>query len=70
VISNSVIFEYKKPARGERVQATQEPQQVHERGGASDNLLKFTLMQRLEAMDGRLHIKQEPDSGNEMVHTI
>ncbi|CAB3378064.1 Hypothetical predicted protein [Cloeon dipterum] len=69
VISNSVIFEYKKPARGERLQTTQEPQQVHERGGASDNLLKFTLMQRLEAMDGRLHIKQEPDSGNEMVES-
>ncbi|XP_059490019.1 calmodulin-binding transcription activator 1 isoform X4 [Neocloeon triangulifer] len=69
VISNSVIFEYKKPARGERLQTTHEPQQVHERGGASDNLLKFTLMQRLEAMDGRLHIKQEPDSGNEMVES-
>lgn len=66
VISNSVIFEYKKPARGERV--TAQEAQLQER--STDNLLKFTLLQRLEAMDGRLQIKQEPDSGNEMVHNF
>ncbi|CAG9862937.1 unnamed protein product [Phyllotreta striolata] len=55
VISNSVIFEYKLPPREEHVAA---PEPKVER--CNDNLLKFTLLQRLEAMDDRLQIKQEP----------
>ncbi|XP_072388644.1 calmodulin-binding transcription activator 2 isoform X3 [Diabrotica undecimpunctata] len=55
VISNSVIFEYKLPPREEQVAA---PEPKVER--CNDNLLKFTLLQRLEAMDDRLQIKQEP----------
>lgn len=55
VISNSVIFEYKLPPREELVAA---PEPKIER--CNDNLLKFTLLQRLEAMDERLQIKQEP----------
>jgi hypothetical protein len=62
VISNSVIFEYKKPAREDRAFAC-EPKLER---SSSDNLLKFTLLQRLEAMDGRLQIKQEPD-GSDLV---
>ncbi|KAF4527200.1 hypothetical protein B566_EDAN006127 [Ephemera danica] len=65
VISNSVIFEYKKASRSEREQA----QEVRAQERSTDSLLKFTLLQRLEAMDGRLQIKQEPDSGNEMVES-
>ncbi|XP_068082138.1 calmodulin-binding transcription activator 2 [Anabrus simplex] len=61
VISNSVIFEYKKPPREDRVPAC-EPRLEK----SSDNLLKFTLLQRLEAMDDRLQIKQEP-SGSDLV---
>lgn len=57
VISNSVIFEYKKPAKEDRTSAC-EPKLEQ---SSSDNLLKFTLLQRLEAMDDRLQIKQEPD---------
>jgi hypothetical protein len=57
VISNSVIFEYKKPAKEDRASAC-EPKLER---SSSDNLLKFTLLQRLEAMDDRLQIKQEPD---------
>ncbi|KAK7871664.1 hypothetical protein R5R35_009033 [Gryllus longicercus] len=56
IISNSVIFEYKKPPREDQVAAS-EPHLEK----SSDNLLKFTLLQRLEAMDDRLQIKQEPD---------
>ena len=63
VISNSVIFEYKKPAREDRA-STCEPKLER---SSSDNLLKFTLLQRLEAMDDRLQIKQEPD-GSDLVH--
>nr|CAD7452636.1 unnamed protein product [Timema tahoe] len=59
VISNSVIFEYKKPPQEDRSQACSEEK-------SNDNMLKFTLLQRLEAVDGRLQIKQEPDGG-EMV---
>ncbi|XP_074029388.1 calmodulin-binding transcription activator isoform X5 [Leptinotarsa decemlineata] len=59
VISNSVIFEYKLPPREEHV-ATQEPKVER----CNDNLLKFTLLQRLEAMDDRLQIKQEPTDGD------
>lgn len=55
VISNSVIFEYKKPPKNENLHV-QEPKMEH----SNDNLLKFTLLQRLEAMDSRLQIKQEP----------
>uniref|UniRef100_A0A6P7FAA1 Calmodulin-binding transcription activator 2 isoform X7 n=1 Tax=Diabrotica virgifera virgifera TaxID=50390 RepID=A0A6P7FAA1_DIAVI len=55
VISNSVIFEYKLPPREEQLAA---PEPKVER--CNDNLLKFTLLQRLEAMDDRLQIKQEP----------
>lgn len=36
----------------------------------NDNLLKFTLLQRLEAMDDRLQIKQEPDAGSDSVSPI
>ncbi|KAJ9578325.1 hypothetical protein L9F63_005443, partial [Diploptera punctata] len=60
VISNSVIFEYKKPAREDRT-ATCEPKLER---SSSDNLLKFTLMQRLESMDDKLQIKQEPDASD------
>ncbi|KAJ8914467.1 hypothetical protein NQ315_011409 [Exocentrus adspersus] len=59
VISNSVIFEYKLPPREEQVTA---PEPKIER--SNDNLLKFTLLQRLEAMDDRLQIKQEPVDGD------
>ncbi|CAH0555336.1 unnamed protein product [Brassicogethes aeneus] len=59
VISNSVIFEYKLPPREEQVAA---PEPKVER--SNDNLLKFTLLQRLEAMDDRLQIKQEPSDGD------
>ncbi|VEN53158.1 unnamed protein product [Callosobruchus maculatus] len=59
VISNSVIFEYKPPPREEQVAA---PEPKVER--SNDNLLKFTLLQRLEAMDERLQIKQEPTDGD------
>lgn len=62
VISNSVIFEYKEPAREDRASAC-EPKLER---SSSDNLLKFTLLQRLEAIDDRLQIKQEPD-GSELV---
>ncbi|XP_066146181.1 calmodulin-binding transcription activator 2 isoform X2 [Euwallacea fornicatus] len=55
VISNSVIFEYKLPPKEEQIAA---PEPKVER--SNDNLLKFTLLQRLEAMDDRLQIKQEP----------
>jgi len=65
VISNSVIFEYKKPAREDRALAC-EPKLER---SSSDNLLKFTLLQRLEAMDDRLQIKQEPD-GSELVSVL
>ncbi|XP_022907553.1 calmodulin-binding transcription activator 2 isoform X3 [Onthophagus taurus] len=59
VISNSVIFEYKLPPREEQLLA---PEPKVER--SNDNLLKFTLLQRLEAMDDRLQIKQEPQDGD------
>ncbi|KAK4875873.1 hypothetical protein RN001_012295 [Aquatica leii] len=62
VISNSVIFEYKLPPREEQVPA---PEPKVER--SNDNLLKFTLLQRLEAMDDRLQIKQEPVDGSDHV---
>ncbi|KAF5291164.1 hypothetical protein FQA39_LY14406 [Lamprigera yunnana] len=62
VISNSVIFEYKLPPREEQVPA---PEPKVER--SNDNLLKFTLLQRLEAMDDRMQIKQEPVDGSDHV---
>lgn len=55
MISNSVIFEYKLPPREELVAAPEPKTEC-----CNDNLLKFTLLQRLEAMDDRLQIKQEP----------
>lgn len=64
VISNSVIFEYKLPPKEEQI-ATPEPKVER----SNDNLLKFTLLQRLEAMDDRLQIKQEP-SDNDVVYCI
>ena len=67
VISNSAMFEYKTPPRGEDT-----PQETSKEttSNANDNLLKFTLLQRLEAMDDRLQIKQEPDCGNDIVSTV
>lgn len=59
VISNSVIFEYKLPPKEEQT-ITQEANTER----PNDNLLKFTLLQRLEAMDNRLQIKQEPDNSD------
>ena len=58
VISNSVMFEYKKPPSDDSVKLL-EPK-VEE----NENLLKFTLLQKLEAIDNRLHIKQEPVVGD------
>lgn len=64
VISNSVIFEYKLPPREELVAAPEPKTEC-----CNDNLLKFTLLQRLEAMDDRLQIKQEPsDSDVSILH--
>ncbi|KAF6209219.1 hypothetical protein GE061_014964 [Apolygus lucorum] len=57
VISNSAMFEYKRapPGSNERaVEVGTRETQPH------DSLLRFTLMQRLDAIDGRLDIKQEP----------
>ncbi|XP_039297121.1 calmodulin-binding transcription activator 2 [Nilaparvata lugens] len=62
VISNSVMFEYKLPPKAEE----SSPPPVKE-SAANDNLLRFTLLQRLEAIDDKLHIKQEPDVGNDSV---
>ena len=59
VISNSVIFEYKLPPSNE--QSVGSEAKVEK---SNDNLLKFTLLQRLEAMDERLQIKQEPQDGD------
>lgn len=58
VISNSVMFEYKRPPNEDSIKL-KEPK-VEE----NENLLKFTLLQRLEAVDGRLQIKQEPGGGD------
>lgn len=58
------MFEYKTPPRGEgSAQQTSKETSTN----ANDNLLKFTLLHRLEAMDDRLQIKQEPDTGHDMV---
>ncbi|KAJ8940097.1 hypothetical protein NQ318_011479 [Aromia moschata] len=46
--------------RGEEHVAAPEPKVER----SNDNLLKFTLLQRLEAMDDRLQIKQEPSDGD------
>ncbi|KAK9886085.1 hypothetical protein WA026_014870 [Henosepilachna vigintioctopunctata] len=62
VISNSVIFEYKLPPREQQITV---PELKMEK--TTDNLLKFTLLQRLEAMDDRLQIKQEPPDGCDIV---
>lgn len=63
VISNSAMFEYKTPPRGDD---TAQETSKETTSNANDNLLKFTLLQRLEAMDDRLQIKQEPDSGSDI----
>ncbi|XP_073971429.1 calmodulin-binding transcription activator 2-like isoform X3 [Rhodnius prolixus] len=57
VISNSAVFEYKRgpPGNEDRVQ------EVSARDvRPHDSLLRFTLMQRLDAFDSQLDIKQEP----------
>ncbi|XP_047112567.1 calmodulin-binding transcription activator 1 [Schistocerca piceifrons] len=64
VISNSVMFEYKEPISGTSQMACEERESRDKNG--NDNLLRFTLLQRLEAMDGRLQIKQEPE-GSDLV---
>lgn len=56
-----MIFEYKLPPRDESAFAA-EPKVER----SNDNLLKFTLLQRLEAMDDRLQIKQEPPDGSDL----
>ncbi|KAK6618303.1 hypothetical protein RUM44_002755 [Polyplax serrata] len=58
VISNSVMFEYKRPPHDDSMKLKEPKLEVNE------NLLKFTLLQRLEAVDGCLHIKQEPGGGD------
>ncbi|BES97069.1 calmodulin-Hypothetical protein transcription activator [Nesidiocoris tenuis] len=62
VISNSAMFEYKRAPPGGNERAaevgTREPQ-------PHDSLLRFTLMQRLDSIDGRLDIKQEPQDSVE-----
>lgn len=63
VISNSVMFEYKRPPHDDSMKLKEPKLEVNE------NLLKFTLLQRLEAVDGCLHIKQEP-GGGDMVNTF
>ncbi|KAK8738483.1 hypothetical protein OTU49_003900, partial [Cherax quadricarinatus] len=55
VISNSVIFEYKKPPSDEN--KVKEEQVVREQ---DEHLLKFTLLQRLETMETRVQVC--PDS--------
>lgn len=62
VISNSVMFEYKVPPN-----ENSSPGAVDtkiETSTSGDSLLRFTLLQRLEAMDDRLQIKQEPDAND------
>lgn len=58
------MFEYKTPPR------EQQNVNVKETSAPNDNLLKFTLLQRLEAMDERLEIKQEPDTGPDVVSSF
>ncbi|XP_024081456.1 calmodulin-binding transcription activator 2 isoform X3 [Cimex lectularius] len=62
VISNSAMFEYKRlpPSGSERAtEVSTRESQPH------DSLLRFTLMQRLDAIDNRLDIKQEPQDNTE-----
>lgn len=63
MISNSAMFEYKTPPREQQTSSVKETSS----NASNDNLLKFTLLQRLEAMDDRLEIKQEPDIGPDLV---
>lgn len=56
VISNAVMFEYKLPPRDERISAPEPKVEP-----TSEGLLRFTLLHRLESMDDKLQIKQEPD---------
>lgn len=78
VISNSVMFEYKtSPSEAETAQseerysggsnADRHRSWSAENDYENDNLLRFTLMQRLEAVDAQLQIKQEPDTGSDQV---
>uniref|UniRef100_A0A8D8YD88 Calmodulin-binding transcription activator 1 n=1 Tax=Cacopsylla melanoneura TaxID=428564 RepID=A0A8D8YD88_9HEMI len=64
VISNSVVFEYKRqlPTGPEPATDAQTVDKTH----PGDELLKFSLAQRLEAVDDKLKIKEEvqdPDYG-------
>jgi hypothetical protein len=57
VISNSAMFEYKRLPRersgvGNKVTTSS--------ASVGDSLLRYTLMQRLDAVDHNLEIKQEP----------
>lgn len=64
VISNSVMFEYKLPPHEEGSATVATDTKTEHKN--NDNLLRFTLLQRLEAMDDKLQIKQEPE-GNDSV---
>ncbi|KAL1137616.1 hypothetical protein AAG570_009312, partial [Ranatra chinensis] len=61
VISNSAMFEYKRIPR-ERMESATSKIGINSTMGSeiSDSLLKYTLMQRLDAVDHTLQIKQEP----------
>lgn len=50
------MFEYKLPPRDERISAPEPKVEP-----TSEGLLRFTLLHRLESMDDKLKIKQEPD---------
>ncbi|XP_034241872.1 calmodulin-binding transcription activator 1 isoform X4 [Thrips palmi] len=59
IVSNSVMFEYKEPPKSP-VEAVGTALQDQKRDTADSNsLLKLTLLHRLEAVNQRLHIKQE-----------
>lgn len=56
------MFEYKVPPNDNSNPATTDTKVEHSTSG--DSLLRFTLLQRLESMDDRLQIKQEPDAND------
>lgn len=59
VVSNSVMFEYKEPPKSP-LESVGAALQDHKRDTADSNsLLKLTLLHRLEAVNQRLHVKQE-----------
>lgn len=68
IVSNSVMFEYKEPPKSP-IESVGTPLQDHKRDTADSNsLLKLTLLHRLEAVNQRLHIKQEqPDHCSDLV---